>query len=156
MTGSPARPRVFLAGVIQGSLRESRMHPQDWRHDVTASLERHLPGAEVVDHVARHPGALSYDLARIHETLEEGFREARQADLVVAWLPEASMGTAIEICEARRAGVPVVAITPLSVNWVVRAFADAILPDLAAFDTFSAQGGLGRLLGSRNQPPRPG
>jgi len=150
MTGSP--PRVFLAGIIQGSLREPRMHAQDWRREVIASLARHLPGAEVVDHVARHPGALAYDLPRIRATLEEGFAGVREADLVVAWIPEASMGTAIEIHEARRAGVPVVAVTPLGVNWVVRAFADVVLPDLAAFEAFAAGGGLERLLAAGLAP----
>ncbi len=152
MTGSPGRPRVFLAGIIQGSLQESRMHAQDWRREVAGSLRRYLPGAEVVDHVARHPGALAYELPRILETLEEGFRWAREADLVVAWIPEASMGTAIEIHEARRAGVPVVAISPLAINWVVRACADVLVPDLEAFEAFAAEGGLSRLLSPRIRP----
>ncbi|MBN1335956.1 MAG: hypothetical protein JXB39_08355 [Deltaproteobacteria bacterium] len=127
------------------------MHGQEWRRRLIDVVARHLPGASVVDHVARHPRALSYDLPQILETLEEGFREACTADLVVAWIPEASMGTAIEIHEAHRAGVPVVAITPLAVNWVVRACADIVVPDFQAFEAFAAQGGLDRLLAGRGR-----
>ena len=46
--------------------------------------------------------------------------EAARCDLVIAYLPQASMGTALEMWEAWRAGVPVMAITPLAANWVVR------------------------------------
>jgi hypothetical protein len=43
------------------------------------------------------------------------------------------MGTALEIFSAERAGVPVVAVSPMVHNWVLRSFARRIYPDLESF-----------------------
>jgi hypothetical protein len=70
----------------------------------------------------------------------------RRADLVVAFVPEASMGTGIEMWEAARHGRAVVAITPLVHNWVVLLTARAIYPDREAFAAALAAGDIDRLL----------
>ena len=44
----------------------------------------------------------------------------KQFDLLIAYVPEASMGTAIEMWEAHQHARVVVTITPLSHNWVVQ------------------------------------
>ena len=52
---------------------------------------------------------------------------------VVAYLPEASMGSAIEMWEAKKAGAKVIAITGLKHNWVVRYTADLMVENLEQF-----------------------
>ena len=39
--------KVFLAGVIQGSLVEAQMNDQDWREPIKRALLAHAPLAEV-------------------------------------------------------------------------------------------------------------
>ncbi len=136
---------IFLAGIIQGSLAEARIHPQDWRTPIRAALARHCPEATVYCHYEAHPNSIAYELPMIVETLEDGNTRAGASDVVICWLPEASMGTAIEMYEATRNGAVVIALTPMTANWVVRAYSDAILPDLPAFEQFLAQGRLEEL-----------
>jgi hypothetical protein len=57
-----------------------------------------------------------------------------EVDVVVAFLPEASMGTAIEIWEAFRHGRRVVTISPLERNWVVRYCSHLVLEDFSALE----------------------
>jgi hypothetical protein len=58
----------------------------------------------------------------------------REVDLVLAFVPEASMGTAIEMWEAHQHGRAVIAISPLEHNWSVKFCSHAVYPDLAAFE----------------------
>ena len=70
---------------------------------------------------------------------------AGRADLVVAYLPKASMGTAIEMWQGYRAGAPIVTISPMNANWVIRHLSDVVLKDLASFTSWVADGGLEEL-----------
>ena len=57
---------------------------------------------------------------------------AAESDVVVSYLPEASMGSAVEIHAAHQARKTIIAIAPgrMSENWVVRAYADYKLSSL--------------------------
>jgi len=138
--------KVFLAGIIQGSLVEAQIHRQDWREPIKRAIEKHLPDAEVYCHYAKHPKSIGYDLPRIRSTLAEGNRQAAQCDLLVAYVPGASMGTGIEMHEAARHGAVILTVSPMSANWVLRAYSDRIFPDVAAFEEFLASGRLQELL----------
>ena len=137
---------VFLAGIIQGSLVEATITPQDWREPIKQTLARHLPGAEVYCHYSEHPNSITYDLPEIRGTLTDGINRAAACDLLIAYVPSASMGTAIEMYEAWSGGATVVTITPLAANWVIRAYSHHIVADMAAFEAFAADGGLARLI----------
>jgi len=126
---------IFLAGIIQGSLVEAVIHRQDWRSPVKAALAR-VAGAEVYCHYSCHPNSITYDLPEICATLAEGNRRAGACDVLIAYVPSASMGTAIEMHEAHRNGAVVLTVTPMTANWVVRAYSDRIFPDLAALEKF--------------------
>jgi hypothetical protein len=138
--------RVFLAGIMQGSFQEMRIVDQSWREAIKASLARHLPSAEVYCHYEAHPESVNYKHPEIIRTLFDGFRRAAECDLLVAYLPSASMGTAIEMYEAARSGAVVLTISPLAVNWVVLACSDKVFPDTAEFDKFLASGQVSALL----------
>ena len=138
--------KVFLAGIIQGSICEARIHCQDWREPIRSAVALHLPQAQVYCHYEAHPNSIAYALPDILATLEEGNRRAGEADVLICWLPEASMGTAVEMYLAAKAGAVVLSITPMAANWVVRAYSDRILPDLDSFEQFLAGGELDELL----------
>jgi hypothetical protein len=141
--------QVFLAGIIQGSLADPSIHGQGWRAPVSRLLAEHLPHAFVYDHFAKHPGGIDYDLPRIRDTLAEGNAACAASDVVICWLPEASMGTANEMLLAHEAGRLVLTITPMAPNWVIRAYSDHIFEDLEAFEAFVRQGGIPRALGEK-------
>ena len=143
--------KVFLAGIIQGSLVESEIHRQDWRESIKAALAAHIPEADVYCHYGHHPQSIGYELADIRQTLAEGNRQAAACDLLIAYLPEASMGTAIEMHEAYAHGSAIVTISPMSANWVLRAYSDRIVADLTAFEALAASGELAQLVAAKRQ-----
>jgi hypothetical protein len=102
-------------------------------------VEKYLPEAEVYCPVSRHPESPSYGDCLAAQVLEESVEAAKTSDLLIAYVPEASMGSAIELWEAKRAGVRVVSVTPLKDNWVVRYASDVILKDFAQLETYLRQ-----------------
>ena len=143
---------VFLAGIIQGSIPEADIHTQDWREPIKRALARSLPEAEVYCHYSEHPNSITYDLPQVRATLADGLRRAAECDVLVAYVPSASMGTAIEMSEAARAGAVVLTVTPLRGNWVVLAYSDRIFADVDELEAFLAAGELGPLLEREARP----
>ena len=135
---------IFLAGIIQGSIPEMAIHSQDWRKPLIALLARHAPQAKVYDHFAHHPNGIDYDLPRIRATLTQGNSRAAGSDVVFCWLPQASMGTSLEMYLAQQAGALVISITPMTTNWVIRAYSDHIFAGLDELEAFMTGGGLQR------------
>lgn len=142
---------IFLAGIIQGSLTEPEIHSQDWRTPIREALRLHCPRGDVYCHYQAHPNSIAYELPDIVATLEDGNAKAAGSDVVICWLPSASMGTGLEMYLAHKAGAVVVAITPMAANWVVRAYSDRILPDLDAFEAFLAAGELEELVRAKDR-----
>ncbi len=138
--------KIFLAGIIQGSIAAKAIHDQSWRDRIRHVLSRYLPEAEVYCHYSHHPDSITYALPEICATIGEGNRLAAEADVLVAYVPVASMGTAIEIYEAARHGRVVLSISPLSANWVIRAYSDRIFHDIAEFEAFLCSGRLPSLI----------
>jgi nucleoside 2-deoxyribosyltransferase len=137
--------QIFIAGIMQGSRLDRYIGEQDYRRIITQTiLERH-PEVLIVDPNELHPNGVDYEDEQARATLLEMADLAARADLVVAYVPEASMGTAIEMWQAFRAGVPVVAISPMAANWVIRHLSAIVLPDLETFRTWVADGGFDKL-----------
>jgi hypothetical protein len=141
--------KVFIAGIMQGSRQDRYIDDQDYRRTIAQAISDHHSDVEVVDPNELHPDGVAYDDALAKATLLEMVGLAGQADLVVAFAPNASMGTAIEMWMAFQAGVPVVTISPMAANWVVKHISDVVLPDLATFRSWVADGELARLLDSK-------
>ena len=51
---------------------------------------------------------------------------------MIAYLPHASLGTAIEIWECYKLGIPVWTVTGMKTNWVVRFCSEKIFDDIDA------------------------
>jgi hypothetical protein len=138
--------KVFIAGIMQGSRLDRFIDDQDYRRVIARAIREVDPAIEVVDPNDLHPDGVDYDDERAKATLLEMAALAGQADLVIAYAPQASMGTAIEMWQAFQAGTPLVTISPMTANWVIRHLSDVVLPDLATFASWAADGGLARLL----------
>ena len=152
--------RFFIAGIMQGSHRESVLHEQDYRAQLKGLLERYFPIAHIYDPLENHLDSLDYDDAMSRDVFYQHNRLCREVDVVVAFIPEASMGTAIEMWEAHEHGRGIViAISPLSHNWAVRFCSHFIFLDLEAFEA-ELEGGtlpkrIARLLNEKRQARNP-
>jgi hypothetical protein len=138
--------RVFIAGIMQGSRLDQDIDDQNYRTVIASAIQARHPDAEIVDPNLLHPNGVDYDDELAHATLIEMAELAGRCDLVVAYAPQASMGTALEMWEAYRHGVPVVTVSPMVANWVVRHLSTRVLPDLAAFARWIANGELDKLV----------
>ncbi len=127
--------RFFLAGIMQGSHRSTALHRQDYREQLAGLLRKYFPTAEIYDPLANHQDSLEYNEAQARTVFYGHNRLCREVDVVVAFVPEASMGTAIEMWEAFQHGRQVWTISRLTHNWAVRFCSHAIFADLEAFET---------------------
>jgi len=139
----------FVAGIIQGSLRDPTIHSQGYRERIVGLLRGAFPEHQVYCPIEQYPDSLQFAEETARDTFFGLMERAAAADVLVAFVPEASMGTAIEMWQAHRRGRLVVAISPLAVNWAVRFLSTVVLPDLAAFERFVRSGELAGLLASR-------
>jgi hypothetical protein len=138
--------RIFLAGIMQGSHVAALVHDQTYRTRLRDLVQAHWPLAEVYDPFANHSTSVGYDIRLAREVFTKHVGMCREFDLVIAFVPEASMGTAIEMWEAHMHGRVVVTITPLVHNWVVQLASHAVYRDDDAFAHALRTGAIDRLL----------
>gem|GEM_PF-138382 len=149
------RFRAFLAGVMQGSMVEKGLVGQDYRDQIKALFQQYLPEVDLYDPLADHRNSLEYDRRTGRDVFFYHNKMCQTIDLLVAYLPQASMGTAIEMWEAYQHGAIVISISPMKHNWVVKFLSHRIYADLGAFAAAIASGEIRELLQEkRMRPPR--
>jgi hypothetical protein len=146
--------RFFLAGIMQGSHVEAKLHQQEYRREITRLIREHFPGADVYDPQAEHAESLGYDEAVGRSVFMRHNLMCRDIDVLVAFVPAASMGTAIEMWEAHQHGAAVLTISPLRLNWAVQFLSHAIYDDLAAFEAAVRSGDAARSIAKVLGPSR--
>lgn len=127
---------IFIAGIIQGSKKGKVLHNQDYRKDLKRILEKYFPEARIIDPVAVHPESVYYTYETGKKVFHNSIKQALSSDLVITYLPEASMGTAIEMWECHRKKVPVWTISPLRENWVVKFLSKKVFSSLNDFESY--------------------
>ena len=140
--------KFFIAGIMQGSYTDVSIHDQGYRTSIGEVIKARFTEAEIVDPMELHPDGAHYGPDRAKRTLLEMAEEAARADVLIAYVPEASMGTAVEMWQAYQTGKPILAISPLAENWVVRFISTRVFASLRAFESFVAEGELEKLLES--------
>ncbi len=138
--------RFFLAGIMQGSHLAATLHNQDYRQRIKQLLAEHFPGSDVYDPLADHTDSLDYDDERGRSVFFHHNRLCSEVDVVVAFVPEASMGTAVEMWEAHRHGKAVIAISPMKHNWAVKFLSHELYADVDALEAALASGRLSERL----------
>ncbi len=141
----PKEYDFFIAGVIQGSIREKDVHRQDYREEIKRIIGARAPRLRVFCPVEQHRASVSYSDEEARRVFFEHLEVLQQCRAMIAFLPVASLGTAVEMETCRRADIPIVSITPMEHNWVVRLYSQVVLPDLAAFDAWLTGENLARL-----------
>jgi len=136
--------RFFLAGIMQGSHTEALLHSQDYRRRITQLIHAHFPNADVYDPRANHSKSLGYDDTTGQSVFFRHNRMCREIDVLLAFVPEASMGTAIEMWEAHQHGATVITISPLEHNWAVKFLSHALYADMPNFEAALQNGEIQR------------
>jgi len=132
--------RFFLAGIMQGSLVEATVHDQDYREHLKELLAEHFPEADVYDPRANHTNSIEYDETTGRQVFFDHNEMCRKIDVLLAFVPEASMGTAIEMWEAYQHGAAVITISPLKHNWAIKFLSHAIYDGVEEFEKALAGG----------------
>jgi hypothetical protein len=132
--------RFFLAGIMQGSHAEAILHGQEYRQEIRRLVEAHFPEAQVYDPRANHAESLGYDDVTGRDVFFRHNVMCREVDVLLAFVPEASMGTAIEMWEAYQHGAAVITVSPLKHNWAVKFLSHALYANLDEFATALASG----------------
>jgi len=138
--------RFFLAGIMQGSHAESRLHSQDYRGHIARLIEAHFPQAEIYDPRAKHKGSLGYSDGTGRSVFMRHNLMCREVDVLLAFVPEASMGTAIEMWEAYQYGAAVITISPMKHNWAIKFLSHALYADVEQFEAALASGEVARCI----------
>ena len=138
---------------MQGSREDHLIDDQDYRSRISSALKAKLPGVQITDPYQLDPGSVDYDLADTRRAFKTNTAIVADADVLIAYLPQASMGTAIEMWTAFNADKLIVAVTPLKHNWVIRVTADAVLPNLDSLIELIESGGLARISSSDGRRP---
>ena len=138
--------RVFIAGIMQGSRLDDQIREQNYRILLGRAIESQFPNATVVDPWTLHPESVVYDDQMAKRTFLEMTALVKSCQLVLAYLPQASMGTGVELWEAYHAGIPTIVVSPMVHNWVIKLTATHILPDLPSLLTYITNGELKQLV----------
>lgn len=134
--------RFFLAGIMQGSHTGPLVHDQDYREQIKRLIEAHFSEARIYDPRADHTNSIEYDEQTGRRVFFRHNEMCGEVDVLLAFVPEASMGTAIEMWEAYRHGAAVIAISPLKHNWAVKFLSHAIYANIESFETALQEGRL--------------
>ena len=132
--------RFFLGGIIQGSHQDDAVHDQSYRDRIRQLLEEAFIDSSVYCPVEEHPDSITYDDALAQKVFEQHIQLVREADVLIVYLPEASMGSGIEMWEAKKHHTFIVSITSMRANWVVRLCSDAICRSIEDFEAFVRSG----------------
>ncbi len=131
---------------MQGSHVGPVLHDQDYRAHLKQLLAERFPHAEVYDPLADHPGSIDYDETTGRRVFFRHNLMCREVDVLLAFVPEASMGTAIEMWEAYQHGAAVVTISPMVHNWAIRFLSHAVFADVAELEAAVADGRLAQII----------
>ena len=140
---------VFIAGVMQGDRLDNQIDDQDYRVRIAESLQTHLPGVQISDPWVLNPGSVDYDEAQARSTFLNMTVLAGEADLLIAYLPTVSMGTAMEMWQAFQTDTYIVAVTPHVHHWAIRFTANEVLPDLNSLEEKIQNGHYARVINQR-------
>lgn len=122
--------RIFLSGIMQGQRLDNQIDSQSYRTRIMNALHTHLPSAEVLDPWTMNPNSVDYDDEKARETFHGLVHLAGTADLLLAYIPRMSMGSAMEMWQANQTGVYTITVTPHKHHWAIKYTSDEILPDL--------------------------
>ena len=143
--------KIYISGVMQGSKKGKGIQEQGYRQVISEAIKIHNPDAEIYDPFSVFPNSVEFDDQKAKQTLFAMAEEAASSDFVVAYLPEASMGTALEMMRAYDNGKTIVSISTLEKNWFIRAVSKKMFISLEDFCAWVQQTNLAELISEASQ-----
>jgi len=128
--------KIFFGGIIQGSNQGREIFSQDYREKIKTILKEKYPDIMVFDPFENHNNSVDYSDDQARDTFFNHLEMIKSSDLMIAYLPKASMGTAIEIWQAYHDQVPVLTISPMTTNWIIRLFSEKNFETAEDFERF--------------------
>ena len=92
------------------------------------------------------PDSVEYDDQRAKQVLFNLAAEAGSSDILIAYLPEASLGTALEMIRAYDSGSTIISISPMEKNWFILAVSNKIFSALDDFCDWISQARFSNLI----------
>lgn len=125
--------KVFIAGVMHGNRKDAKIHSQNYRKEIIGILTKLTTTLEVIDPHITDPVRRTYTNEQAAEMFFRNNFMIKDVDLIVAYVSEASMGTAIEMWEAWKNKVPIITISPLKYHWAVKLLSSKVYSTIAEF-----------------------
>jgi len=125
---------VYLAGIINGSQNEDVVYDQDYRKKISRALKNKYKGIDIYDPF--HDKESIFKMSEKEKKaffINETLRCLYDIDLIISYLPEASMGTAIEMFEAWIGHSTILTISPMKSNWTVKFLSDRVYDNIDDF-----------------------
>ncbi|MCP4284667.1 MAG: hypothetical protein GY792_09480 [Gammaproteobacteria bacterium] len=138
--------KIYISGVMQGSKKGQGIQGQGYRQVISDAVKIRHPNAKIYDPFSIFPDSVEYDDQRSKQALFAMADEAASTDIVIAYLPEASMGTALEMVRAYDNGKTIISISTLEKNWFIRAVSAEIFLSLDDFCAWIHQTHLAELI----------
>ena len=132
--------KVFLAGIIQGSKQDNSINSQDYRQMIIEALSNARTEFEIFDPFKGNECSVGYDDEKGKETFFGAIYKISECDLLIAFLPQASLGTAVEIWEAYKKGIPVWTISNMKANWVIKFCSEKVFENVESFREYLENG----------------
>lgn len=124
--------KVFIAGIMQGSRNDKKIFTQNYRTRIIEMIrQKYGQNIEFIDPDETDPDRLSYNTAQAKEMFIKYCHIAGTVDLLISYIPKASMGSAIEMWSAYSNNIPIITISPLEHNWVVKSLSNEIFSSIA-------------------------
>lgn len=125
---------IFIAGVMRGSLLTEAFVDQSYRSSIIEKVNQHFSNAVIIDpNSCNEKESNSLTDQEQEAILFTEIDQATDADILIAYLPTASMGSAIEMYAAYSEGVFIITISPMEHNWVVKHLSDVLFDNLTDF-----------------------
>jgi len=121
---------------MQGSRQDPDICSQDYRTAIREIILQKYPQAEIICPFDLYPESPYYGPEDGKRTFLDLADRAKEADFLIAYLPEASMGTAIEMWQAYGERVPILSISPMAENWVIKFLSARTFATLQEFAEF--------------------
>ena len=125
--------KIFVSGIVHGS-RENDVYPQCYRKRLVDVIEKSWETAIVSCPSIANSKTSTESLTDTMKAFELQLSSLKKSDIVVAYIPEASMGAAIEIYNASLRGKYVVTITPLQSSRIIKIFSHDIYDSVDSFE----------------------
>jgi hypothetical protein len=128
---------------MKGGIINEGLSDQSYRHKLHSLIKNIYPNAEIIGHNELYPeGVERFE----QEAFFELIKQASECDVIIAFLPMASMGTAIEIWEAYKKQKIILTVSPLNRNWSVKFLSSHIFSNMQSLESFLQKGYLNELL----------